>query len=108
MQHLDPREQQRVSLARSQEDQARHSDEEMAEKLAHRVVQLLDERTTLNRKDRPSAGQRLVLALASLVLLLALGTIFLDTLSGVSGLIAFGILAITVFMINAVFNDTRR
>ncbi|GAC1394356.1 MAG: hypothetical protein NVSMB38_26600 [Ktedonobacteraceae bacterium] len=61
-----------------------------------------------SRKDRASAGQRLALAIVSVVMLVPLGGIAAGLVgaSGVwfVGLAAFSIAALTILLINVVFN----
>jgi uncharacterized membrane protein (UPF0136 family) len=58
-------------------------------------------------KRKASAGQRLALAIVSVIMLVAMSAIALGTSQGFlpAGLIALGILCFTVIAINAIFNN---
>ena len=62
-----------------------------------------------NRKDRATAGQRLALAIVSVAMLVPIGGVITGIVGAAGGawfvgIIAFGIAAMTIFLINAVFN----
>lgn len=85
-------------------------DDNLAEAIAQRVAQILTNQnsnekvhTQSSKRDRPSAGQRLALAIVSLALLIPIGGVTLGTL-GVLGLFAFSAACLVILLVNVVFN----
>jgi hypothetical protein len=88
-------------------------DDEFIDMLAQRIAQRLTQgpsgKINLNNRggDRPSVGHRLALAIVSIALLVPLAGIIFGVVGGVFGLFAFGGVCLTLFLINAVFNNSR-
>ena len=54
--------------------------------------------------QKPTAGQRLALAIVSLALLIPLAGIALGTLGGFGGLLGLGLVCLAIIVVNIVFN----
>jgi len=85
-------------------------DEEFIEMLAQRIAQRIVQGPggkiqPTQPRDRASAGQKLALAVVSLVLLVPLAGILVAGVGGVGGLIAFGGACVTMFLVNAVYAE---
>ncbi len=82
----------------------------LAEAIAQRVAQILNNQnsnekvnTQAGKRDRPSAGQRLALAIVSLALLIPIGGVLIGPLGAV-GLLGFFAVCLVIIAINVVFN----
>ncbi len=89
-------------------------DDNLTEAIAQRVAQILSSQssnekiyTQTSKRDRPSAGQRLALAIVSLALLVPIGSVAFEKL-GVPGLFAFCAACLVILLVNVVFNITSR
>jgi hypothetical protein len=85
-------------------------DDEFVDGLAQRISQRMAQgpRGKIQpntSREGPSAGQRLALAIVSIVLLIPLASILLAGVGGITGLISFGAACFVIFLINAVFNN---
>ena len=85
-------------------------DDNTIEAIAHRVAQIIGQgsggKVYKRSRNRPSVGMRLTLAIVSLAVLVPLAAILVDGARGVGGLIGFGIVCLTAFLINAVFSES--
>jgi hypothetical protein len=92
---------------------SRTYDDNFVEAVAQRIVHILNQRsgekiyTQSNKGEKPSAAQRLALAIVSIVLLVPIGGVLFGTLGSV-GLIGFAIACGAILLINVVFNITAR
>ncbi len=88
-------------------------DENFVEAVAQRMAHILNQKsgekiyTQSSKNGRPSAGQRLALAIVSIVLLVPIGGVLFGTLGPV-GLVGFAIACGAILLINVVFNLTAR
>jgi hypothetical protein len=89
-------------------------DDNLAEAIAQRVAQILSNQnsnekvhTQTSKRDRPSAGQRLALAIVSLALLIPIGGTLVGPLGAV-GLFGFSVACLVVLLVNVVFNIAFR
>lgn len=81
--------------------------EALAQRIAQRVPQGSQGKVTGGGRSMVSAGQRLALAIVSVVILIPLAGILGEGLQSFLGLVTFGIACATIFLINAVFNAMR-
>ncbi len=89
-------------------------DDNLVEAVAQRIVRILNNQnsnekifTQSSKHDRPSSGQRLALAIVSLVLLVPIGGVAFGTL-GALGTFAFGAACLVILLVNVVFNVAGR
>ena len=89
-------------------------DDNLVEAVAQRIVRILNNQnsnekifTQSSRRDRPSSGQRLALAIVSLALLVPIGGVAFGTLGAV-GVPAFVAACFVVLLVNVVFNAASR
>ena len=79
--------------------------EAVAQRLVQRMGQGPAEKIHTPVRSKESMGQRLALAIVSVVMLVPLAGILMSGVGGVGGLIAFGAVCLAIFLINAVFNE---
>lgn len=89
-------------------------DDNLAEAIAQRVAQILNNQnsnekahTQAGKRDRPSAGQRLALAIVSLALLVPIAGTAFGTLHAL-GIIAFCAACLVILLVNIVFSIAGR
>lgn len=86
-------------------------DDNLVEAVAQRVAQIMGQgpggKVYGRTKTPPTTGMKLALAIVSLCLLIPLAAILFSNVGGVGGLIAFGIVCLTVFLVNAVFSEGK-
>lgn len=89
-------------------------DDNLVEAVAQRIVQILNNQGSSEkiygqsgRRDRPSSGQRLALAIVSLAFLIPIAGVLFGTL-GAIGLIGFCIACLVILLVNIVFNVALR
>jgi hypothetical protein len=88
-------------------------DDNFTEAVAQRIVQILNQKsgekiyTQSSAGSKPSAGQRLALAIVSIVALVPLAAILFSIL-GPIGIIAFAIACGAIVLVNVVFNVAAR
>lgn len=84
----------------------------LAQRLSQRMVQGPAGKLQPGARQRVSPGQRLALAIVSVVMLVPLAATLVvagqSVGAGIGGLFAFGGACLAIFLINAVFNDSHR
>lgn len=100
------------NTAYEQPQQASPYDDNQVEAIAQRLSQHMTQQGPQGKLHAQpptsmSAGQRLALAIVSVVMLVPLGGIFMGAVKGIEGLIGFGIACLAVFLINSVFYGTH-
>ena len=96
----------------TQQQQYGTYDDNFVEALAQRIVQRVPQGSqgkigVTHRNDTLNAGQRLALAIVSVVMLIPLAGVFMGTVGGFTGFIGFGVACAVIFLINAIFNFSR-
>jgi hypothetical protein len=81
--------------------------EALAQRIAQRVPQGSQGKIVGGSRNSVSPGQRLALAIVSVVMLVPLAGALIAGAGGFLGLVAFGIACATIFLVNAIFNAMR-